>query len=131
MKHQRGQTLAEVLVATALLAVLFVFVSGDLTNIIRVDTATDRTLETSAAGFLLGVMKSDPNFWTDPWSAGPSNPCLNTLGPFTDPGPSPSPDWHAMPTAPPGCPDMPFTDQGPQPQPTGVGLQPPVGDEVE
>ena len=128
----RGQTLIEVLVAIALLSVLFVFISGDLTNVLQMDRATDRSLETSAAGFLLGVMKQDQDFWNDPWSAGPTNACLAPLGGFTDPGPSPSPDWHAMPTAPPGCPAMPFSDDGgPQPAPSGGGIAPPVGDKVE
>jgi len=95
-----------------------------------VDTATDRSIETSAAGFLLGVMKSDQNFWTEPWSVGPPD-CLSPLGGFTDAGPSPSPDWHAMPTAPPGCDPMPFSDDGGPQQPSGGGVAPPVGDRVE
>ena len=126
--------MAEVLVAILILSVIFVFVSGDLTNLLRVDTATDRSVETGAANFLLGVMKSDQTFWTNPWSQGPNDPCLAPLGGFTDAGPGPSSDWHDMPTAPPGlnCPSMPYTDEGgPQSEPTTGGLAAPVGNRVK
>ena len=127
-----GHTLIEVMVAIAILTVVLVFVTMDMTNIASSDSATDRTIEISSANYLLGVIKSDPKFWDTDWSSGPSEPCLAPLGPYTDSGPSPNPSWHAMPSPPAGCAAYPFTDQGdPQPVPSGATPAPPVGDEVE
>jgi prepilin-type N-terminal cleavage/methylation domain-containing protein len=127
-RFRRGQTLAEVLVAIAILSVIVVFVTADLTNITQAANVTDRSIEISGANFLIGVMKSDPGFWTNgnDWSLGPSETCLAPLGAYTDTGPSPSPSWHTMPTPPFGCPAYPFTVGG-QPPPDTNGSPPPAG----
>ena len=131
--QHRGQTLIEVLAALVVLSVIIVFVSGDLTSIANVNKAAGRSDELAAANFLLGVMKSDPNFWnggtpgSNDWATGPSDVCYAPLGPYTDPGPSPSPDWHTPPPAPGGCPNMPFTDQGGFQNQVG----PPVGNVIQ
>jgi pilin/secretion family protein with methylation motif len=128
----RGQTLAEVLVAIGILSVIVVFVTADLSNVARLDHATDRSVEVSAANFLLGVLKSDANFWQKDWNSGPSDACLAPLGPFTDTGPSPSPNWHPMPQAPPNCPAYPFTEAGaPQSYPSGGTMAPAIGNTIQ
>lgn len=129
-RNGKGQTLLEVVFAIAILSVIVVLITGDLTNATKIDASADRSIEISAANYLLGVMKSDPNFWSD-WGSGPSDTCLTELGPYTDPGPSPSPDWHPMPTPPPGCNPLPFTDQGAPQQGEPGGSPAPVGDTVE
>jgi hypothetical protein len=130
--HRRGQTVAEVLMAIAVLSVVVVFITADLMNLARSDSATDRTLEISSANYFLGVMKSDPGFWSTDWSGGPTEPCLAPLGPYTDTGPSPSPSWHALPAPPAGCPAYPFSDAGgPQPIASGESPAPAVGNTVE
>ena len=129
--HRGGFTLAETLVAIAILGVLVVFMSADLTNVVSIDKQTDRSLETEAANFLVGVMQSDTGFWNNgnDWNTGPGTPCFSVLGPYTDTGPSPSPTWHVMPaTQGIGCAPMPFSGQGgPQTGYTG----PAVGNTVE
>ena len=139
----RGQTLAEVLIALAILTIIAVFITGDLTNMTRVDRATDRTVEVSAANYLINVMQTDPGFWTGvdnghDWSSGPAGTCFAGLAPYTDPGPSPSPgdtpNWHDMPTsAPADCPPA-FTDQGAPQSYSANGLSgspAPVGNTVQ
>lgn len=136
-RTRRAQTLVEVLVAIALLSVIVVMITGDLTNITKTDSAADRSIEISGANFLLGVMKADPGFWNfgsggNDWRNGPDDPCYNALGPYTDTGPNPSQTWHTIPTPQPGC-SFPFTDQGaPQQGEPGVTESPaPVGDTIE
>lgn len=137
-RTRRAQTLIEVLVAIALLAVIVVMITGDLTNITKTDSAADRSIEISSASFLLGVMKSDENFWTGSasggvdWNTGPSDTCYSDLGPYTDPGPSPSPNWHTMPTPQPNCAPA-FQDQGApqQGEPDPGSSAAPVGDVVQ
>lgn len=138
----RAQTLVEVIVAIALLSVIVVMLTGDLTNVRKTDSAADRSIEISAANFLLGVMKADPGFWTGSnggvdWNVGPDDPtCYAVLGPYTDPGPgnlaSPSPTWHSMPSPSPTCP-LPFTDAGApqQGQPNPGASTSPVGDTIQ
>jgi len=141
-RKRRAQTLVEVLFAIAILSVIVVMITGDLTNITKTDSAADRSIEISAANFLIGVMKSDPGFWTaganggNDWGAGPDGKCYSELGPYTDSGPSPSPSseptWHDFPTPQPDC-MLPFTDAGaPQQGEPGVNASPaPVGDTVQ
>jgi hypothetical protein len=138
---RRAQTLVEVIVAIALLSVIVVMITADLTNITKADSAADRSIEISGANFLLCVMKADPGFWTGgpggtvDWNSGPDDPnCYAVLGPYTDPGPSPgpSPNWHSMPTPQQNC-AFPFTDQGaPQQGQPGPDHSPaPVGDTIQ
>lgn len=47
----RAQTLVEVIVAIALLSVIVVMLTGDLTNVRKTDSAADRSIEISAANF--------------------------------------------------------------------------------
>src|SRR5215469_10902334 len=118
-RKRRAQTLVEVIFAIAILSVIVVLITGDLTNLTKTDSAADRSIEISAANFLLGVMKSDPGFWSNgpsggnDWGLGPDGKCYSDLGPYTDTGPSPSPSstptWHNIPTAQPDC-MLPFTD---------------------
>jgi hypothetical protein len=135
---RRAQTLIEVMVAIALLSVIVVMITADLTNITKTDSAADRSIEISGANYLLGVMKSDTAFWTGgpnngvDWNTGPTDHCYSELGGYTDQGPSPSPSWHSMPSPPPGC-SLPFTDAGApqQGQPNPGASTSPVGDTVQ
>lgn len=133
----RAQTLAEVLVAIALLAIIVVFITGDLTNVTQADAAGDRSIEISAANFLIGVMKSDPNFWNNgsgnDWGSGSGNACYTDLGPYTDPGPSDPSGWHTVPLASPAppCVPLPFTDAGAPQQGQPTDGSAPVGDVVQ
>lgn len=134
----RAQTLVEVIVAIALLSVIVVMLTGDLTNVRKTDSAADRSIEISGANFLLGVMKADPGFWTGgpdksvDWNSGPAGTCYSQLGPYTDPGPTASPNWHTIPSPQPDC-DMPYSDPGApqQGQPDPNASAAPVGDEVQ
>ena len=136
----RAQTLIEVIVAIALLSVIVVMITADLTNITKADSAADRSIEISSANFLIGVMKADPGFWgsngTVDWNVGPQAPCYQALGPYTDTGPSPTPSstpsWHSIPSPQPNC-AFPFTDQGaPQEGQPGPNDSPaPVGDTIQ
>jgi hypothetical protein len=134
---RRAQTLVEVIVAIALLSVIVVMITADLTNITKADSAADRSIEISSANFLLGVMKADPGFWHGPnggidWSTGPDDSCYGTLGPYTDSGPSPSPSWHTIPSPQPNC-SFPFSDAGApqQGEPNPSTSAAPVGDLVQ
>ncbi|HET9341349.1 MAG TPA: prepilin-type N-terminal cleavage/methylation domain-containing protein [Candidatus Eremiobacteraceae bacterium] len=133
----RAQTLVEVIVAIAILSVIVVMITADLTNITKADSAADRSIEISSANFLLGVMKADPGFWKGPnggvdWDTGPDDSCYVALGPYTDSGPSPAPSWHSIPPPQPGC-SFPYSDVGaPQQGEPNQGASPaPVGDEVQ
>lgn len=137
-RTRRAQTLIEVLVAIALLSVIVVMITGDLTNITKTDSAADRSIEISASNFLLGVMKSDPGFWdmgpggSIDWAQGPNDPCYIALGPYTDTGPSSAARWHTIPTPRPDC-QFPFSDVGAAQQgtPDPNASAAPVGDEVQ
>ena len=138
-RGRRAQTLAEVLIAIALMSVIVVFITADLTNVTKTGQEADRSIEIAAGNYLLGVMKSDQSFWgqngeTD-WGSGPSDTCLHALGPYTDQGPSasPSPDWHTMPSAVTTCQTaLPFSDLGaPQDYSNGNASAAPVGDVVQ
>jgi len=136
---RRAQTLVEVIVAIALLSVIVVMITADLTNITKADSAADRSIEISAANFLLGVMKGDPGFWTGSpsggidWAGGPTDTCYSVLGPYTDEGPSTDSKWHSIPAPAPNCTPLPFTDPGaPQQGAPGPGASAaPVGDQVQ
>jgi hypothetical protein len=131
----RAQTLAELLIAIALLSIIVVFITGDLTNITQADAAGDRSIEISAANFLLGVMKSDPTFWSNgnDWGSGSGDQCYNGLGPYDDPGPSDPTRWRTIPLAPPAvpCAPLPFTDPGAPQQGQPSNGSGPVGDIVQ
>lgn len=130
--RRRGMTLIEVLIAIALITIIFVFITGDLTNLTNTGRVADRTIEISASDYLLGVMKSDPNFWQTDWQTGPGQQCLAALGPYTDAGPGPNATWHSMPSPAAGCSPLPFTDQGaPQPVASNATPAPPVGDTIQ
>jgi prepilin-type N-terminal cleavage/methylation domain-containing protein len=81
---RRGQTLIEVLVALIILAVIFVFVSGDLAAVGSQNWATNDSLDVSAADYYLGIMKSDPQFWDTDWTQDQTDACGNDLGAYDD-----------------------------------------------
>lgn len=136
-RKRRAQTLVEVIFAIAILSVVVVMITGDLTNITKTDSAADRSIEISASNFLIGVMKSDTGFWTGSpsggvdWNIGPAGSCYSQLGAYTDQGPGQS-TWRDMPTPSSNC-DFPYGDQGApqQGQPIPGQSPAPVGDTVQ
>lgn len=135
----RAQTLIEVLVALALLSIIVVFITGDLTNVTQADAAGDRSIEIAASNFLLGVMKSDPGFWSggagggNDWGSGSGDACYQNLGAYDDPGPSDPTRWRTIPLASPAppCAPLPFTDLGAPQQGQPSDGASPVGDIVQ
>lgn len=80
-----------------IMTIIFVFISGDMMAISHEDKATDETVEIAAANYYLGIMKSDPAFWTNIGNnAGPVDACNNNLPPYVDTFPTPpaQPTWH-------------------------------------
>jgi type II secretory pathway pseudopilin PulG len=97
-QKSRGTTLVEILVAVALLLIVFLFVTGDLIQSSQAENVSaTRSESMDAANFLLGVMRSDPNFWSTDWNIGPAgqDPCGNNYPPYTDD--ITSPNWHPAP----------------------------------
>jgi prepilin-type N-terminal cleavage/methylation domain-containing protein len=106
-QKNRGTTLIEILVAVALLLIIFLFVTGDLLQSSQAENVSaTRSESMEAANFLLGVMRSDGNFWSgaggNDW-ANPNlgtDPCGNAYPPYTDNITSPT--WHPAPACTPG-----------------------------
>ena len=100
---RRGTTLIEVLVAIALLLIIFLFITSDLIQSSQAENmSATRTESMDAANYLLGVMRTDSNFWgsgtsVNDWATGPggSDPCGNGWPPYTDDINSPT--WHPAP----------------------------------
>ena len=98
---RRGTTLIEVLVAIALLLIIFLFITSDLIQSSQAENvAATRTESMDAANYLLGVMRTDSTFWSGPggndWSSPHGqDPCGNTYPPYTDSITSPT--WHQAP----------------------------------
>ncbi len=99
---RRGTTLVEVLVAVALLTIIFLFITSDLLQASQAENVSaTRTESMDAANYLLGVMRTDQNFWSgaggNDWAApGLGNdPCGNAFPPYTDKITAPT--WHPAP----------------------------------
>ena len=99
----RGTTLVEILIAVALMLLIFLFLTADLIQSSQAQNlASNHTQTIRVANALLGVMKGDQDFWKSPdWSQGPqggaeTDPCLNAYPPYTDTMSVPSPSWHPV-----------------------------------
>jgi prepilin-type N-terminal cleavage/methylation domain-containing protein len=100
---RRGTTLIEVLVAIALLLIIFLFITSDLIQSSQAENVSaTRTESMNAANYLLGIMRTDNGFWgngavLDDWATGPggSDPCGNPFPPYTDNINAPT--WHPAP----------------------------------
>lgn len=99
---RRGTTLIEVLVAIALLLIIFLFITSDLIQAGQAENqSATRTESVDAANYLMGVIRTDPQFWGGPsgddW-ANPNlgnDPCGNAYPPYTDNINAPT--WHPAP----------------------------------
>ena len=86
----RGTTMLEILVATLLLVLIFLFLTGDLIQSSHAENVSATRSETmNAANYMLGVMRDDSQFWATDWTLGPENgtlkdPCGNPWPPYTD-----------------------------------------------
>lgn len=100
---RRGTTLVEVLVAVALLTIIFLFITSDLLQASQAENVSaTRTESMDAANYLLGVMRTDGAFWgsggnPSDWATGPGgkDPCGNAFPAYTDDITSPT--WHPAP----------------------------------
>jgi len=117
-KKQRGTTLIEVLMATVILTLAFLFVSGDMIASTQTEKqATQRGIAISMGNYFLDQMRSDSGFWnlTSPgpgewdgtnWTGAPAgtDPCGNAWPPYNDSIAAPT--WHAVPM----CANSPFNN---------------------
>jgi prepilin-type N-terminal cleavage/methylation domain-containing protein len=99
---RRGTTLIEVLVAIALLLIIFLFITSDLIQASQAENqSATRTESVEAANYLMGVMRTDGQFWSGPggndWASPPlgNDPCGNPYPPYTDDINAPT--WHPAP----------------------------------
>ncbi len=97
----RGTSLIEVLVATVVLTLAFLFVSGDMIASTQAEKeAMNRGIAISVANYYLDYMRQDPNFWNEVsggvWSSPPpgTDPCGNTWPPYDDNIAAPT--WHPV-----------------------------------
>src|SRR5579872_5865355 len=98
-RKKRGTTLVEVLIAVALMTLIFLFLTFDLLRSTQAGSlASNHTQTMTAANYLYSIVKGDPNFWTPDWGAGPGqDPCKNSFAPYTDSILTPT--WHPLCTA--------------------------------
>ncbi len=101
-KRQRGSSLIEVLVATVVLTLAFLFVSGDMMASTQAEKQADnRGITLSMGNYLLDTMRTDGNFWNEQtagvWASPPpgSDPCGNGWPAYNDNITTPT--WHSMP----------------------------------
>jgi type II secretory pathway pseudopilin PulG len=94
--------LLEILVAVALLVIIFLFVTLDLIQSSQAENESATRTETmNAANYLLSVMRGDPNFWFErtgsAWTGipGGQDPCGNPYPPYDDTILAPT--WHQAP----------------------------------
>src|SRR5579872_4718586 len=104
-KRTRGNTLLEVLVAVALLLLIFLFVTEDLIGSSDAENVSATHSEAdSAANYFVGVMHQDPNFWSaGEWASGngQNDPCGNPWPAYNDSILNPG-GWHPGPACTPG-----------------------------
>ena len=113
-KRQRGSSLIEVLVATVVLTLAFLFVSGDMIASTQAEKmAADRGITINMANYFLDFMRQDAGFWSEQsggtWSTAPTSPsatdpCGNAWPPYSDTIATPT--WHAVPV----CVGSPFAN---------------------
>jgi prepilin-type N-terminal cleavage/methylation domain-containing protein len=104
LQADRGTTLIEILVAVALLLIIFLFITADLMQSSRAENVdATRSASISAANYLMGVMQNDSTFWQSDWTTGPGgdDPCNNPWPPYTDNITSPT--WHPAPACTPNA----------------------------
>ncbi|HXW51925.1 MAG TPA: hypothetical protein VEJ41_08035 [Candidatus Acidoferrales bacterium] len=102
-KRQRGSSLIETLVATVVLTLAFLFVSGDMIASTQTEKeASNRGYAISMGNYLIDTMREDANFWNEQtggvWAspAPGTDPCGNPWPPYNDNITTPT--WHPMPT---------------------------------
>jgi Tfp pilus assembly protein PilV len=103
-KRQRGGSLIEVLVATVVLTIAFLFVSGDMIASTQAEKqAANRGIQISMGNYFVDYMRQDSNFWSASeqtggvWSGSPgTDPCGTALPAYGDTITSPT--WHPVPT---------------------------------
>jgi hypothetical protein len=90
-KKQRGSSLIEVLIATVVLTLAFLFISGDMIASTNAENeSANHGYDISVGDYLLGVMRTDGNFWSEQaggvWSSPPpfNDPCGNPWPPYDD-----------------------------------------------
>jgi type II secretory pathway pseudopilin PulG len=92
----RGITLIEVLVAIALLVLVFLFVAENMIASSWAESkAAQRTANISSANYLLAILHGDPTLWSK-YPDTPKDACGNSMTPVDDSGP-PGGTWHAPP----------------------------------
>lgn len=104
-KRQRGSSLIEVMVATVVLTLAFLFVSGDMIASTQAEkTASNRGIAISMSNYYLEIMRDDPCFWTSSgacaefsgttWTANTlgNDPCGQAYTPYNDDIAAPT--WH-------------------------------------
>ena len=108
-KRQRGSSLIEVMVASVILTLAFLFVSGDMIASTQAEkTASNRGIAISMSNYYLEIMRDDPCFWTTTgacaeftgttWTANTlgNDPCARPYPPYDDNIASPT--WHSAAT---------------------------------
>ncbi|MBC5806845.1 MAG: hypothetical protein DLM53_09900 [Candidatus Eremiobacter antarcticus] len=103
-KQQRGTSLIEVLIATVILTIAFLFVSGDMIASTQAERqATNRGVTISMANYFIDNMRTDSSFWSEQvggvWTTAPiglTDPCGNAFPPYNDSLTTPT--WHNVPT---------------------------------
>lgn len=118
--RQRGTSLIEVLVATVVLTLAFLFVSGDMIASTQAEkTAAQRGISISMANYFIDQMRQDSSFWsaTSPgpggewdgtnWTGAPpgSDPCGGAWPAYNDSLASAT--WHNVPV----CAGSPFANE--------------------
>ena len=112
-KRQRGGSLIEVLVATVVLTLAFLFVSGDMIASTQAEkTAANRGVSIAMGNYFVDFMRQDGNFWSPAevsggvWSGAPlgTDPCGGSWPAYNDDPAAPT--WHAVPN----CVGSPFAN---------------------
>lgn len=96
---KRGTTLVEVLVAVALMLLVFLFLTAELIQSSQAENvASDHTQTVSVANYLLGITREDPSLF-DHFASGPggNDLCGTAWAPYTDTITAPT--WHPMCTS--------------------------------
>ncbi len=102
-RGKRGTTLVEVLIAMALMLLIFLFLTADLIQSSQAENvASNQSSSTAVANYLINLMKADGNFWNEAnWTVAPQpdgnakDPCGNAWPSYSDNILAPT--WH------PGC----------------------------
>jgi hypothetical protein len=90
-------TMIEVLVALVLLVLVFIFVAEQMiASSWAQSKSSQRSVDITAANYLLALMHGDPNLWTATTTDVPVDPCGHAMTIVNDAGP-PTGTWHTAP----------------------------------